>query len=156
MPAQLQMKRPSALVMKKPASCSMKKPAASAKSSVKRPAAATRKPSKATNARSSELEGGGPSSCHEGHVNSDSTSDIQLDPQEGADQPVVIQQEPCLLMVHVPDFFPGCLPDVPDNHAPSQDALENAPCGWLREWDFLTQPQRVYLINRPDGIFEAS
>ena len=123
---------------------------------MKRPAAASRKPSKATNERSSELEVDGTASCHEGNANEDFTSDIHVDLQEVADQPVALQQEPCLLMVHVPDFFPGCLPDVPDNHAPSQDALENAPCGWLREWDFLTQPQRVYLINRPDGIFQAS
>ena len=156
MPAHLQMKRPAALVMKKPAKCSMKKPAASAKSSVKRPAVATRKPSKATTASSSELIDDGTSSCHEAHMNGGSTYDIHGDPQEVAAEPVAPEEEPCLLMVHVPDLFPGFLPDVPDNHEPSQDALENAPCGWLREWGFLTQPQRVYLINRPDGIFQAS
>lgn len=159
-PAALQMKRPAALVMKKPATASVKKPAvkkpaASTKSSVKRPAVATRTPSKTSTARSSMLEEPSHCSSPEGPVTPSPAADIHVDPQEVADQSNAHVQEQCLLMVHVPDFFPGCLPDVPEDHVPSIDAYENAPCGWLREWDFLTQPQRVFLINRPDGIFQA-
>ena len=171
------MKRPAAahkaVCYKKPASCSMEKPAASAKSTSKRPAAATRKmtTAKASETSSSEVEDDQSDSMYEGKSPSPDGHDVHVTPPEVGQSHVAPQEvdpchvapqevcnaadeEECLTMVHVPDFFPGCIPHVPENHQPSQDAQENAPCGWLPEWDFLTQPQRVFLINRgADGIF---
>lgn len=177
MPSQKQMKRPTAAhkaaCSKKPAARSMKKPAASAKSVLKRPAAVTRTPATVSQTSSSEVEDDQSDSIYEANSDGHAVDPVHVTPPEG-DQSHVPAQEvdpchvasqegcnadddnDCLIMVHVPDFFPGCIPAVPENHEPSQDAQENAPCGWLPEWDFLTQPQRIFLINRgPDGIFPA-
>lgn len=54
----------------------------------------------------------------------------------------------------VPDEFPGFLTEVSFDHSPSQEACEEAPNGWLRDWDFLTIEQRVYILHHPEnGIF---
>lgn len=51
----------------------------------------------------------------------------------------------------VPDVFPGFLAEVPFDHSPSQEACEEAPYGWLRDWDFLSLEQRVYVLHHPEG-----
>ena len=54
---------------------------------------------------------------------------------------------PMIMSFPVPDEL------LLDQHEPSEDAKQNAPEGWLIEWDFMTEEQRQSVINHPDGIF---
>ena len=47
------------------------------------------------------------------------------------------------------DPFPGYVPDAPETHEPSEQAMNDAPEGWLLEWDFLTPEQRQWIHRNP-------
>ena len=47
------------------------------------------------------------------------------------------------------DPFPGYVPDPPETYEPSAQAVNDAPEGWLLEWDFLTPEQRGWIIRNP-------
>ena len=57
----------------------------------------------------------------------------------------------------IPDRFPGFMPDdPPDDHSPAEWAKEEAPNGWLLIWEFLTKPQRLYILHHvgeEGGVF---
>lgn len=49
---------------------------------------------------------------------------------------------------------PGLLPtraDIPDDHVPSDDAIANAPLGYVLEWDFLFPNQREWVMRHQPG-----
>ena len=49
---------------------------------------------------------------------------------------------------------PGLLPtlaDIPDGFEPSDDALDNAPSGWVLEWDFLSPSQKEWVMRQEPG-----
>lgn len=52
--------------------------------------------------------------------------------------------------VSSPGLFPS-LADIPDDHEPSDEALANAPAGYLLEWDFLYPSQREWAMRHQLG-----
>lgn len=79
---------------------------------------------------------------------------VDLPSTSGEDEYAQVPFPERYLGLPVPDEFPGFLSEVPFDHSPSQEACQEAPHGWLRDWDFLTIEQRVYILHNPDsGIF---
>ena len=125
-------------MVKSSSSQAMKRPAGS----VKRPAASVKqKPSKGRNAKPAAAVSHPSTECQ-----NENTS------EEAEYAPVPFPQR--YLGMPVPDEFPGYLSEAPFDYSPTQEAHEEAPHGWLRDWDFLTIEQRVFILHHPDnGIF---
>lgn len=47
------------------------------------------------------------------------------------------------------DPFPGYVPNPPETYEPSDQAINDAPEGWVLEWDFLTREQREWILRNP-------
>ena len=61
-----------------------------------------------------------------------------------------------LQVVEVPEECEDEMPIVDWECSPSQQARDEAPPGWLMEWDFMTRRQQLYIPHNPEGgVFRA-